>query len=213
MIRFIRADELKLFPKLRDSMFRDRAVQFRHRLRWDVQVDREGLERDTYDTHNPLYVIYEGSDGLHQGSMRFLPMTGPNMIRDHFSELLDPGVFEGLNIWECTRFCLGENAAPQIAGRLMAAGGAMLNGLALDGFVGVFDARMTRIYARIGANPEVLGRQGEGKNAIGLGLWRFSKEARFRVAQRAGVSQQVVSYWFECCFGELASNPFDPALE
>ena len=79
MIRFIRADQLNAFPKLKDSMYRDRADQFKTRLGWDVSVSNDGFERDEYDELNPLYVICEGADGGHLGSMRFLPTVGPNM--------------------------------------------------------------------------------------------------------------------------------------
>ena len=36
MIRFIPATDLPLYPRLRDTMFRARADQFRTRLGWDV---------------------------------------------------------------------------------------------------------------------------------------------------------------------------------
>ena len=38
MIRFIYADQLSLYPLLAESMFRDRAAQFKDRLDWDVTV-------------------------------------------------------------------------------------------------------------------------------------------------------------------------------
>ena len=77
MIRYLYADELHNFPKLSQTMFEDRADQFKTRLDWDVLVDERGRERDEYDDLNPLYVIWEQPDGSHGGSMRFLPTTGP----------------------------------------------------------------------------------------------------------------------------------------
>ncbi|EET49177.1 acyl-homoserine-lactone synthase [Thalassobium sp. R2A62] len=71
MLRYLYADDLNAYPRLRDSTFRDRATQFHDRLGWDVQVDDGGLERDQYDDLSPLYVIWERPDGLHGGSMRF----------------------------------------------------------------------------------------------------------------------------------------------
>lgn len=65
-------------------------------------------------------------------------------------------------------------------------------------FVGVFDARMVRIYRRIGSEPEVLGWQGEGRDRIGVGLWSYGPEAAARVA---GVSQAQSRAWFEAAFG------------
>ena len=149
MIRFIRADDLHLHSQLRDSMFRDRADQFKTRLGWAVSVDGTSYEMDAYDRLNPLYVICQGADGGHLGSMRFLPMTGPNMIEDHFSHLVNGRQIGNDRIWECTRFCLGQNAGPHVAGRLMSAGGEILHGFGLDAFAGVFDERMIRIYKNV----------------------------------------------------------------
>ena len=208
MIRFIRADQLNAFPKLKDSMYRDRADQFKTRLGWDVSVSNDGFERDEYDEHNPLYVICEGADGGHLGSMRFLPTAGPNMIADHFGHLLGGREIKDDRIWECTRFCLGRHAGPMVAGRLMSAGGEILRGFDLDGFAGVFDQRMVRIYNRIGSGPEILGSEGTGRNKISVGIWRFTDAARSRVARRSGVSSEIVAHWFKCRFGEAVKNPF-----
>ncbi|MEX0368256.1 MAG: acyl-homoserine-lactone synthase, partial [Ruegeria sp.] len=87
MLRYIYADELHKYPKLREGMFRDRADQFKTRLGWDVHINEQGEERDQYDDLNPLYVIWEEEDGSHGGSMRVLPTTGPVMINDVFGHL------------------------------------------------------------------------------------------------------------------------------
>jgi len=58
MLRYLYADQLDEFPQLRDTMFRDRADQFKTRLNWDVSVDENGFERDEFDDLNPLYVIW-----------------------------------------------------------------------------------------------------------------------------------------------------------
>ena len=71
MLRYVYADQIDKFPKLRDTMFRDRADQFQTRLGWDVAVADNGYEKDEYDELNPLYVIWEMPDGSHGGSMRF----------------------------------------------------------------------------------------------------------------------------------------------
>ena len=77
MIRFLYGDSLADHSRLAQSMFRDRAKQFSERLGWEVSVDDAGEERDQYDALNPLYVIWQRPDGLHGGSMRFLPTTEP----------------------------------------------------------------------------------------------------------------------------------------
>ena len=48
MLRYIYADQLHTHPKLAASMFRDRADQFKTRLKWDVNVDAQGFERDEF---------------------------------------------------------------------------------------------------------------------------------------------------------------------
>ena len=65
MLRYIYGDQLSNFSKLQDTMHRDRAIQFRDRLKWDVNVDENGWERDEYDDLNPLYVIWENERGEH----------------------------------------------------------------------------------------------------------------------------------------------------
>lgn len=104
-------------------------------------------------------------------------------------------------IWECTRFCLARDTAPGTAAALMLAGGEVMNGFGLRHYVGVFDARMVRIYRLIGAQPDVLGTTGEGRDAISVGLWEFTPESQARVAARAGLSPSVSRQWFEAAFG------------
>ena len=67
-------------------------------------------------------------------------------------------------------------------------------------FAGVFDQRMERIYRAIGAAPEVMGSAGAGRAKISLGLWRFTPQARFRVAMRAGLSPALSRLWFTRAF-------------
>ncbi|SEK57398.1 acyl homoserine lactone synthase [Roseivivax marinus] len=201
MIRFIQASELHRVPRLARSMFEDRADQFHTRLGWEVSVDATGAERDRYDDLNPLYVIWERSDGRHGGSMRLLPTTGETMVNDHFHHLTGGVRIESPLIWECTRFCLARDTDPGTAAALMLAGGEVMRGFGVEHYVGVFDARMVRIYRRIGASPEVLGAEGQGRARIAVGLWAFSAEAQARVAESAGIAPETSRRWFEAAFG------------
>lgn len=201
MLKYIYADQLEAMPTLRDTMFRDRADQFRERLGWDVSVDARGFERDEYDDMNPLYVIWQRTDGTHGGSMRFLPTVGASMVNDHFLDLTDGVRIESPLIWECTRFCLARGTAPSVAAALMLAGGEILENFGIQHFVGVFDARMVRIYRRIGSSPTVLGSSGQGRDAVSVGLWEFSRTAQAKVAQQAGISLELSRMWFEQAFG------------
>ena len=91
MLRYLYKSELDAFPHLRDSMYSDRAYQFKTRLNWDVSVNDLGHEMDEYDALNPLYVIWEDVSGRHAGSMRLMPTTGRCMVNEHFTDLLGRG--------------------------------------------------------------------------------------------------------------------------
>ena len=203
MIRYVYADQLPQFPKLRDSMFRDRAAQFKTRLNWDVRVDATGHEIDQYDLLNPLYAIWEAPDGRHGGSMRFLPTVGKTMVNDHFLELLGGVRIESPLIWECTRFCLSprhDAHASEISAALMLAGCEIGLQFGLSDWVGVFDPRMVRIYRRIGWEPTVLGDAGTGRDRIAVGLWENTEAARDAICARAGFSRQTPAAWFTASF-------------
>lgn len=208
MLRYLYADQLSHHPDLARAMFCDRADQFKTRLGWEVTVNAAGEERDAYDGLNPLYVIWETSEGRHGGSMRFLPTTGPVMVNDHFGHLTGSAPIASPVIWECTRFCLARDADRLVAASLMMGGGEIMRGFGIRHFVGVFDARMVRIYRAIGASPEVLGSEGTGRDRISVGLWGFDATAQARVAARAGLSPAVSKMWFEQAFGAVPS----PAL-
>jgi acyl homoserine lactone synthase len=206
MLRYVYANDLHLFPVLRDSMFRDRADQFHVRLGWNVQVNDKGWEHDAYDGLNPLYVIWEVPGGRHGGSMRFLPTIGQTMVNDHFLDLTDGVAIRSPFIWECTRFCLAPKSDSRIAAALMLAGGELMRAFHLTHFVGVFDARMVRIYRMIGAVPDVLGSQGAGRDQVSVGLWAYSHADRARVLHRAGISSAVSEAWFDRSFGPILAE-------
>lgn len=197
MIRYIRAHDLDRYPALRDTMFRDRADQFHTRLGWEVKIDEAGEERDQYDDLDPLYVIWQNQDGTHGGSMRFLPTDGRTMLNEHFLDLLKGRPLRNPLIWECTRFCLARNAAPQVSAALMLGGAEVGLGHELSFSVGVFDARMVRIYSRLGWSPLVLGSSGTGRDAISAGLWHFSEPVATGLADRAGVPRALSRMWFQ----------------
>lgn len=202
MLRYIYADQLPQFPKLQDTMFKDRAWQFSQRLGWDVKVDLTGAERDGYDDQNPLYAIWQNPDGSHGGSMRAMPTNAPCMINDHFGDVAGRQ-FNDARIWESTRFCLSPTVgadAGRMSAMLMLAGCEIGLGFNLSHAVGVFDARMIRIYRRLGWPPQVLGMSGVGRDKVYAGIWSFSETLHHRLALAAGVSPQVSTHWFDRAF-------------
>jgi N-acyl-L-homoserine lactone synthetase len=50
MLRYIYGNDLHDYPKLAESMFQDRADQFKTRLGWDVSVNAQGLSGMTMTT-------------------------------------------------------------------------------------------------------------------------------------------------------------------
>src|SRR3954470_16574010 len=97
------------------DMFRLRARIFGDRLRWNVHVI-DGMERDRFDDENPLYVIDADAAGIVQGSLRLLPTTGPTLFREVFAATTaDAAALCSPTIWECTRFCVNDDGAPDAA--------------------------------------------------------------------------------------------------
>lgn len=207
MLLFLTAEELGQFPALRASMFSDRAHQFRERLGWDVQVDEHGWERDEYDELNPVYVIWQRPNGLHGGSMRFLPSQGRTMVNEHFSALSGGLIYRHPKLWECTRFCLSEGMPGNASAALMLGGAQLGMGLGLTRAVGVFDPRMVRIYRLLGWQPVVLGTKGEGTQAISVGMWAFSEDVRQRMARKAGIAPELAQHWFDAAVHRLPALP------
>jgi acyl homoserine lactone synthase len=205
MLRYVYGNDLGQYPRLARQMFCDRGDQFKTRLGWDVTIDDAGQERDEYDALNPLYVIWENADGSHGGSMRFLPTTGRVMVNEHFGHLTTGPITSPL-IWECTRFCLARGADPKVAAGLMLGGGEIMQGFGIKHFVGVFDARMIRIYRMIGSTPDVLGSQGEGRDKISVGLWEFDEDAQARVAKRAAIAPEQSRFWFDHSFSSASQG-------
>ena len=205
MINYIYADSLDAFPVLASSMFADRADQFKARLNWAVDVDDDGHEKDEYDAMNPLYIIYTANDGSHGGSMRVLPTVGQTMVNDHFLDLTGGVRIESPLIWECTRFCLSPSLrhnAGEVASSLMLAGVELGLRFGLEHSVGVFDARMVRIYRRIGWEPDILGTTEHEGEQISVGLWPINENSKARICERSGIDPRVSETWFDASFPE-----------
>jgi acyl homoserine lactone synthase len=200
MIRFIYADQLSLYPLLADSMFKDRAAQFKDRLDWDVTVDETGREVDEYDRLNPLYIVWENAEGRHGGSARIMPTVGRTMTNEHFLDLTGGVVIRSPLIWECTRFCLAPDAPAGVAAAVLAAGVELGLRFGLEQAVGVIYARTVPLYRRIGWVPDIISSRGEGHDRISVGLWPISAEARAEIARKSGIPVSVMARWFDASF-------------
>jgi acyl homoserine lactone synthase len=203
MLRYIYAEELNDYPKLRDTMFRDRATQFKERLKWDVNVDAQGYERDEYDALNPLYVVWIMPNGSHGGSMRVLPTTERVMVNDHFADVIGHDI-QSEHIWETTRFCLSPDLTEdsvQVSAALMLAGCQIGISQGLESMIAIFDPRMVRVYRRLGWPPQILGSVGEGRDKICAGAWTFDQQTLERMAQQARIPVVLSELWYARSMG------------
>ena len=181
MIRFIPGARAALFPNEIEAMFRCRASTFSDRLGWEVVV-RDGYERDRFDDENPLYVVsVDPASGEYWGSLRLLPTTGPNMLRDVFPCLLkEDQTIESATIWEISRLCVrAATGQPERAKggvnyalfELLVGIGEVVILAGLTHLVSVFDARMLRVSKAAGCPPHIIGiprRIGETMSYAGL---------------------------------------------
>jgi acyl homoserine lactone synthase len=140
------------------DMHRIRYRVFRERLGWDVQVSGD-MEIDEFDALHPAYLLQKAGDGRIQGCVRLLPSTGPTMLRDTFSILLDGATAPASStIWESSRFALDtETDAAKAAHGLASATYELFAGMIefglsrqLTEIITVTDARMERILRRAG---------------------------------------------------------------
>lgn len=165
MLKLIEGSYASFFPKEIDAMFRNRAETFSDRLGWEVVV-KGGRERDAFDDANPLYLVSVDPDTEeYWGSLRLLPTTGPNMLRDVFPQLLDGGYIESATIWESSRICAA--AAPgqpersksvnYVLSELILGIGEVAVAAGLTQVVSVFDARIFRVLKAAGCNPQIVG--------------------------------------------------------
>jgi N-acyl-L-homoserine lactone synthetase len=168
MLKVIDGRRASLFPKEMDAMFRNRATVFSERLGWDVVV-KDGRERDMFDDANPLYLIsVDPYTKEYRGSLRLLPTTGPNMLRDVFPCLLEEGeVIESGTIWESSRICAivadgqperSRNGINLALGELLAGIGEVAIKAGLTQIVSVFDARIFRVLRAAGCAPQIIGK-------------------------------------------------------
>ena len=149
-------------------MFRNRAATFSERLGWNVTVTG-GYERDAFDDANPVYLVsIDPYTNKYWGSMRLLPTTGPNMLRDVFPFLLSEGEWiESATIWEGSRICVTnadgqpertKNGVNLAMGELLAGGGEIAIAAGLTQLVCVCDARVYRVFRAAGCDPQIIGK-------------------------------------------------------
>lgn len=165
MLKIVETANRSEYRQLLDDMHALRARVFKDRLQWDVAVT-DGREIDVFDAADPLYLLaVNDTTGRLEGSVRLLPTTGPNMLRDVFPVLLPDGlVIESPLIWESSRFCIDPDMAHNGRRRIDRVTTELLCGMVeigqvagLSHIVSVYDARMARVFRASNCPAEVIG--------------------------------------------------------
>ncbi|PRX37579.1 acyl homoserine lactone synthase [Meinhardsimonia xiamenensis] len=150
------------FSDVLEDVFRLRKRVFHDRLGWEVTVTN-GMEYDRFDALYPAHVVSLDDEGNVVGCMRLLQTTGPHMLSDVFSAILDgePPI-RSSTVWEATRFCVdmnrlksgrGRNTISYVTSEVMI--GAFEYGMAagITDAVAVIDPVMDRVLKRGGNAP------------------------------------------------------------
>ncbi|MCB1466004.1 MAG: hypothetical protein KDK08_02360 [Rhizobiaceae bacterium] len=206
MILTIESHNRHHYPDLIDQMFEMRAEVFSGRLAWDVSVTN-GREIDRFDAEDPAYLLSVNErTGALQGAVRLLPTTGPNMLRDVFSELVPGGAPESPLIWESSRFAInprifaGDDRA-NVNHRVNSITLELLCGIVevcqksgIDQIVSVFDTRMARIFRAVDCPYDEIGTPTRiGKVMTHAALFEMSDEMWQRLAKVGGFGAPVLA--------------------
>lgn len=200
MIELIAPSHHHGFADALQDMYRLRCRVFHQRLEWEVPVT-DGLETDQYDRLDPVYLLSRDHGHL-QGCVRLLPSTGPNMLSDVFSYLMDGNpVPNDPSIWESSRFALeippgssrSEKGLSEATFELFA--GMIEFGLsrALTEIITVTDVRIERILRRAQWPLRRLGGAHSVGNTLAVaGSLEISHHALRQLRQACGISRRVL---------------------
>ena len=191
------------YSGLLDQMFQLRARVFADRLGWDVKVT-DGREIDEFDALDPAYVIGVDDEGHVVSCVRALQTTGPHMLADVFSDILDgePPMRSG-TLWESTRFCVdterlslagrGPKTVSYATAELMTGSLEFARDSGIKDIVTVIDPVMNRVLKRSDNAPyDYVGKTTPmGKVSAMAALLDCSDERIARVRAFAGIEHDV----------------------
>ena len=190
------------YTRLLDEMFALRARVFGQRLGWEVDI-KDGREIDQFDALDPAYVIGVNAQNKVVSCVRALQTTGPHMLSDVFSSILDgEPPLRSATLWESTRFCVDTEALERGNSRnsisyatceLMAASLEYAKESGISDIVTVIDPVMNRVLIRSDCAP--YGYVGKttpmGKVSAMAALLDCSDERIGRIRQFAGITGDV----------------------
>ena len=205
MIRIVTPDIAGQFAAELAEMHRLRYRVFRERMNWNVQVV-DGMERDQFDDCRPTYLLAYDRTHCLAGAWRLLPTTGPYMLRDVFSELLEgttPPCHPG--IWETSRFAVdcdldttdGLKAVNRITAEMFC--GLLEHCLAnaIHEMITGYDARIARLLGRLGGPRWSTPKWRSARHQIGdtrayAGRWDVAPEILLAIRERGGIAGSVL---------------------
>lgn len=162
MITIIDSLNKQKYPHILSQMHRLRARVFEGRLGWDVTV-KNGEERDRFDELDPAHVVCLNEKAEVVGCMRMLQTTGPHMLADVFSSILnDEPPLRSAKLWEATRFCVdterldvgrGPNSISSVTSEVMIASLEYAMEAGVEDAIAVIDPVMNRVLKRSGNGP------------------------------------------------------------
>ena len=190
------------YQPMLDEMYRLRKRVFHDRLGWDVEIT-DGMEIDIFDSLDPSYIISVDSEGHVVGCVRQLQTTGPHMLSDVFSSILDgEPPLRSSRVWEATRFCVdtqrlsggrGRNTISYVTSEIMIAAIELAISAGVTDAIAVVDPVMNRVLHRSGNGPyDYLGTPKQmGKVVAMAGLIDCTQERAARIRAFAGIEGNI----------------------
>lgn len=190
------------YSRVLDEMFALRARVFGDRLGWEVDI-ADGKEIDQFDALDPAYVIGLNDEGRVVSCVRALQTTGPHMLSDVFSDILDgEPPLRSATLWESTRFCVdtevldrgkSRNSVSYATCELMAASLEYARNSGITDIVTVIDPIMNRVLKRSDCAPYdyVGSTKPMGKVAAMAALLDCTEDRITRIRNFAGIEGNV----------------------
>ncbi len=190
------------YRTLLEEMYRLRARVFHDRLGWEVKVT-DGMEIDEFDAMDPAHVISVDDEGHVVGCMRLLQTTGPHMLADVFSSIMDgEPPLRSSSLWEATRFCVdtnrlttgrGRNTIGYVTSEVMIGAFEFAMAAGVTDAIAVIDPVMNRVLQRGGNAPHgYVGTPKQmGKVVAMAALMDCSEERIAKIRDYAGIHHDV----------------------
>ncbi len=190
------------YRQMLDDMFRLRKRVFHDRLGWQVEIT-DGMEIDLFDDLDPSYIVSVDTEGQVVGCVRQLQTTGPHMLADVFSSILDDEPpLRSSRVWEATRFCVdtqrlsggrGRNSISYVTSEIMIAAIELAMSSGVTDAIAVIDPIMNRVLHRSGNGPyDYLGTPKQmGKVVAMAGLIDCTEERAQRIRAFSGIDGNV----------------------